>query len=44
METIFFIFLGFMMVSMLYVGLHMNKPMFWEDEGFIDKLREKLGL
>jgi len=31
------------MMSMVYVGTHMNKPMFWEDEGFIDKLKDKLG-
>ena len=32
------------MVSMLYVGTHMNTPMFWEDGGFIDKIKDKLGL
>lgn len=44
METLFFTFLGLMMVSMLYVGTHMNTPMFWEEDGLIDKIKDKLGL
>lgn len=43
-ETIFLTFLITMMIVLTYVGMHMNKPMFWEDGGFIDRLKDKLGL
>lgn len=44
MEIIFFTFLGLLMVFMLYVGTHMHTPMFWEEGGLIDKIKDKFGL
>ena len=40
-ELIFAIFLSVFMITLLYVGLHLNKPMFWEEGGFLDKLKTK---
>jgi hypothetical protein len=43
-ETIFLTVLITTMIVLTYVGMHMNKPMFWEDGGLIDRLKDKLGL
>jgi len=41
LELIFAIFLGILMVLLPYIGIHLNKPMFWERGGFLDKLKNK---
>lgn len=43
-NSIFLTFIITMMIVLTYVGMHMNKPMFWEDGGLIDRLKDKLGL
>jgi hypothetical protein len=41
LELIFALLLGVLMVLLPYVGMHLNKPMFWEKGGFLDKLKNK---
>lgn len=27
--------------GMIYIGLHLHRPMFWEKDGFFDKLKNR---
>ena len=42
-ELVLWIF-AFLGAGMIYIGLHLHRPMFWEDGGFIDKIKDKFGL
>ena len=44
MENLVILIFLLMGGMMIYIGLHMHKPMFWEDGGFIDKIKDKFGL